>query len=195
MLDISASLILIIITAPLILIVSVLILLTLGMPVFFQQERLGYHGKSFILYKFRTMSNERDNQGQLLPDAVRLTPVGKLLRKTSLDELPELFNVLIGDMSIVGPRPLLVEYRDLYTSEQWRRHEVTPGMAGPVVAYGRNLLTWEEKFMRDIWYVDNWSLCLDIKILFKTIFSVINARGINQPGHATVEFFEGKEPD
>ena len=195
MLDISASLILIIITAPLMIIVSVLILLTLVMPVFFQQERLGYLGKLFILYKFRTMGNERDDQGQLLPDAVRLTPVGKLLRKTSLDELPELFNVLIGNMSIVGPRPLLVEYRDLYTSEQWRRHEVTPGMAGPVVAYGRNLLTWEEKFKRDIWYVDNWSLCLDMKILFKTIFSVINARGINQPGHATVEFFEGKEAD
>ena len=195
MLDISASLILIIITAPLMIIVSVLILLTLGMPVFFQQERLGYLGKLFILYKFRTMGNERDDQGQLLPDAVRLTPVGKLLRKTSLDELPELFNVLIGNMSIVGPRPLLVEYRDLYTSEQWRRHEVTPGMAGPVVAYGRNLLTWDQKFKRDIWYVDNWSLCLDMKILFKTIFSVINARGINQPGHATVEFFEGKEAD
>ena len=128
-----------------------------------------------------------------MPDAERLTPMGNFLRKTTLDELPELFNVLIGDMSLVGPRPLLVEYRDLYTSEQWRRHEMPPGMAGPVIAYGRNLLDWEEKFKRDIWYVDHWSLLLDLKILIRTAIGVVQSKGINQPGRATVDFFRGSD--
>ena len=183
--------ILIILFAPLILTISILLLITMGSPIFFQQERLGHHGKLFTIYKFRTMNDRRDSEGILLPDAERLTPIGKFLRKTTLDELPELFNVLIGDMSLVGPRPLLVEYRDLYTSEQWRRHEMPPGMAGPVIAYGRNLLNWEEKFKRDIWYVDHWSLLLDLKILIRTAVGVVQSKGINQPGRATVDFFQG----
>ena len=192
-LDIGTSLFLIILFAPLILIISIVILITMGSPIFFQQERLGHHGKLFTIYKFRTMSDRRDSEGILLPDAERLTSIGKLLRKTTLDELPELFNVLIGDMSLVGPRPLLVEYRDLYTSEQWRRHEMPPGMAGPVIAYGRNLLDWEEKFKRDIWYVDHWSLLLDLKILIRTAVGVVQSKGINQPGRATVDFFQGND--
>ena len=193
--DVTASLVLILILSPVILILSILIWLNLGKPILFNQQRLGYMGKQFTLFKFRTMTTEQDEQGNLLPDGERMTKLGRFLRKTSLDEVPELFNVILGDMSAIGPRPLLVEYRDLYTSEQWRRHDMRPGMAGPVIASGRNLLTWEEKFALDIWYVDNWSLMLDVKVLYKTIISVLYARGINQPGQATVDYFKGTKED
>jgi len=193
--DVTASLVLLVILSPVFLFLLILIWLTLGKPVIFAQKRLGYNGKEFNLFKFRTMTTEQDEQGNLLPDGERMTKLGRFLRKTSLDEIPEFFNVILGDMSAIGPRPLLVEYRDLYTSEQWRRHDMRPGMAGPVIADGRNLLTWEEKFTLDIWYVDNWSLLLDMRILFKTIISVLNARGINQPGQATVDYFKGTKED
>jgi len=193
--DIGISLILIILCSPLLIIISIILWLSMGAPILFRQERLGHHGKIFKIYKFRTMVDKRNASGALLPDAERLTPIGKFFRHTSLDELPELYNVLKGDMSLVGPRPLLVEYRDLYNAEQWRRHEMLPGIAGPVIAHGRNLLNWEEKFARDIWYVDNWSLLLDFKILIKTAIGVVKATGINQPGRATVDFFKGNEEE
>jgi lipopolysaccharide/colanic/teichoic acid biosynthesis glycosyltransferase len=137
------------------------------------------------------MTEERDENGNLLPDEQRLTPVGRFLRSLTLDELPELFNVLKGEMSLVGPRPLLVEYRDLYTPEQWRRHEMPPGMAGPVLASGRNLLDWEEKFRLDVWYVDHWSLWLDFQILARTAWKVLKREGVSAEGHATMPKFEG----
>ena len=193
--DIVISLTVIILLSPLYIVISIILWLSIGTPILFRQDRLGHRGKLFTIYKFRTMVDQRDASGDLLPDAERLTPIGKFLRRTTLDELPELLNVLKGDMSLVGPRPLLVEYRDLYTAEQWRRHEMPPGMAGPVIAYGRNLLTWEEKFARDIWYIENWSLLLDLNILIKTTIGVIKARGINQPGRATVDFFTGNEEE
>ena len=193
--DVTASLMLLVILSPVFLFLSILIWLTLGKPVIFAQQRLGCVGYPYNMYKFRTMTSEQDENGNLLPDGERMTKLGSLLRKISLDEIPELFNVILGDMSAIGPRPLLVEYRDLYTSEQWRRHDMRPGMAGPVIASGRNLLTWEEKFALDVWYVDNWSLMLDVKILFQTIMSVLNARGINQPGQATVDYFKGSKED
>lgn len=147
--------------SPLFLLISFLVRLTMGRPILFRQPRVGYQGRPFVIYKFRTMTEEQDEQSNLLPDEQRLTRVGRFVRSTTLDELPELINVLKGEMSLVGPRPLLVDYRDLYTPEQWRRHEMPPGMAGPVLADGRNALDWEEKFKRDVWYVDHWSLWLD----------------------------------
>ncbi len=189
--DITASLALILVLAPLFLVLSLLIWFGIGRPIIFKQERLGYQGKPFNLYKFRTMSVEQDAAGNLLPDEERMTKLGKFLRSTSLDELPELLNVLLGDMSAIGPRPLLPEYKDLYTDEQWRRHEVPPGMAGPVLISGRNTLSWEEKFHQDVWYVDNWSLWLDVKILFKTVISVLKREGTNAEGHITMPRFEG----
>jgi lipopolysaccharide/colanic/teichoic acid biosynthesis glycosyltransferase len=144
-----------------------------------------------MIYKFRTMNNNKDAHGYLLPDEQRLTRFGRFLRILTLDELPELFNVLKGDMSLVGPRALLVEYRDLYTPEQWRRHEMPPGMAGPVLASGRNLLDWEEKFRLDVWYVDHWSLWLDFKILARTVWKVLKREGVSAEGHATMPKFEG----
>lgn len=191
--DIIASLALILVLAPLFLALSLLIWFGIGRPILFTQERLGYQGKPFNLYKFRTMTMEQDAAGNLLPDGERMTKLGKFLRSTSLDELPELINVLLGDMSAIGPRPLLPEYKDLYTDEQWRRHEMPQGMAGPVVASGRNALSWEEKFQQDVWYVDNWSLYLDAKILLKTIISVIKRDGISAKGHVTMTSFEGTE--
>lgn len=143
------------------------------------------------MYKFRTMLDIRNEQGELLPDELRLTPVGRFLRKTSLDELPELFNVLKGDMSLVGPRPLLMDYLDQYTPEQARRHEVKPGITGWAQVNGRNALTWEEKFKLDVWYVDNWSLWLDIKILFMTLVKVFKREGISADGHVTMPEFKG----
>jgi len=145
-----------------------------------------------MIYKFRTMSSLKDQHGNLLPDGDRLTKVGSFLRSTTMDEVPELLNVFLGDMSAVGPRPLLVEYRDLYTEDQWRRHEMPPGMAGPVLAGGRNTLTWEEKFERDLWYVDNWSLWLDFKIIAQTVLKVIKREGTSAEGYATMPKFEGK---
>ena len=163
----------------------------IGSPVLFKQVRPGLHGMPFTIYKFRTMTNERDKAGKLLPDGERLTPLGRFLRKTSLDELPELFNVIKGDMSIVGPRPLLMQYLDRYTPEQARRHEVKPGITGWAQVNGRNAITWEEKFKLDVWYVDNMSLGLDMKIIAMTIWKILKREGVNQPGHATAEKFKG----
>lgn len=177
--------------APVMLVVAVLIRVTMGSPVLFRQVRPGLHGRPFTLYKFRTMLDLRDAQGGLLPDGLRLTGVGRFLRRTSLDELPELFNVLKGEMSLVGPRPLLLEYLDRYTPEQARRHEVKPGITGWAQVNGRNALTWEEKFRLDVWYVDNWSLWLDLKIVGITLAKVLRGEGISAAGHATMPEFRG----
>jgi lipopolysaccharide/colanic/teichoic acid biosynthesis glycosyltransferase len=163
----------------------------LGSPVFFRQTRPGLHGKPFEMVKFRTMTDERGPDGLLLPDAVRLTSFGRFLRSTSLDELPELWNVIKGEMSLVGPRPLLMEYLQLYTSEQARRHEVRPGITGWAQVNGRNGISWEDKFMLDVWYVDNRRLWLDIKILWLTVRKVLVRDGINAPGDATMPVFKG----
>jgi len=159
--------------------------------VIFSQVRPGYRGRLFKLYKFRTMNNRRDEQGGLLPDEQRLTRLGKLLRAASLDELPELFNVIRGEMSLVGPRPLLPQYLERYSAEQARRHDVLPGITGWAQVNGRNVLDWEEKFRLDVWYVDHWSLGLDIKILALTFWKVLRQDGISQPGQATAEEFMG----
>jgi len=170
---------------------AAVVYLIMGWPIFFRQPRIGLNGRTFLIYKFRTMANTRDARGILLPDEQRLTSLGRFLRKTTLDEIPELINVLKGEMSLVGPRPLLVEYRDLYTPEQWRRHEMPPGMAGPVLAGGRNALTWEEKFGLDVWYVDNWSLWLDLKIVLLTAWKVLKQEGVSAEGHVTMPKFAG----
>lgn len=177
--------------APLLVAVAALVRAKLGHPVLFSQVRPGKGGKPFRMYKFRTMTDERDAQGSLLPDVVRLTRLGRFLRSSSLDELPELWNVLKGDMSLVGPRPLLVEYLDLYSSEQARRHEVRPGITGWAQVNGRNALSWDEKFRLDVWYVDNYSLSLDIKILWMTIAKVFKREGISAAGEATMAKFTG----
>ena len=163
----------------------------LGAPVLFKQERLGRGGRVFFVRKFRTMTDTRDAQGKLLPDAERLTKLGRFLRAASLDELPELLNVFRGEMSLVGPRPLYAHYRDRYTPEQFRRHEVLPGITGWAQVNGRNELTWEQKFGYDVWYVDRQSLWLDVKILALTLVKTFKREGISQPGHATAEEFEG----
>lgn len=170
-----------------------LIRLQLGAPVVFRQRRPGLDGKPFTIYKFRTMTEERDGEGNLRPDPDRLTGLGRVLRRTSLDELPELFNVLRGDMSLVGPRPLLMRYLDRYTPEQMRRHEARPGITGWAQVNGRNALTWEEKFDLDVWYVDNWSLWLDVKIIALTVWKILKREGISQPGYATAEEFMGSQ--
>lgn len=180
-----------ILTSPVMAITALLVRLTMGKPVLFRQVRPGLHGKPFILYKFRTMTDERDEQGNLLPDEQRLTRLGRFLRRTSLDELPELWNVLKGDMSLVGPRPLLMEYLPLYTPEQFRRHEVKPGITGWAQVNGRNAITWEEKFKLDTWYVDNLSFWFDIKIIFMTVWKIIKREGISYPGAATMPKFQG----
>ena len=181
-------------SSPVLVIVAVLVRARLGSPVLFAQERPGLHGEVFRLYKFRTMQDLRGLDGQVLPDRDRLTRLGRFLRATSLDELPELYNVLRGDMSLVGPRPLLVEYLDRYTPDQRRRHDVRPGLTGWAQVNGRNDLSWEEKFELDVWYVDNWTLRLDTIIVAKTVVNVLRARGINQSGHATVDHFAGTLP-
>lgn len=174
------------------LILIVLVRRKLGSPVFFRQVRPGLDGKPFEMVKFRTMTDERSPDGQLQPDAVRLTAFGRFLRSTSLDELPELWNVLKGDMSLVGPRPLLMEYLPLYTPEQARRHEVRPGVTGWAQVNGRNAISWEEKFELDVWYVDHQSLWLDIKILWLTLRKVLVREGISAAGDATMPIFKGK---
>ena len=163
--DLTLALLALTILSPMIGLIALLVWLELGSPVLFRQQRPGLHGRAFTLYKFRTMTDARDAQANLLPDAERLTPLGRFLRSTSLDELPELFNVLKGDMSLVGPRPLLMRYLDRYTPEQMRRHQVKPGITGWAQVNGRNVLTWEQKFALDVWYVDHASLWLDLKIL------------------------------
>lgn len=189
--DLVVSVPALIMLAPLMAVIAVLVWINLGSPVIYQQKRPGQKGILFDFYKFRTMTDDREDQGKLLPDEKRLTNFGKFLRKTSLDELPELWNVIKGDMSLVGPRPLLVQYLDRYTREQARRHEVKPGITGWAQVNGRNAITWEEKFKYDVLYVDNLSLWLDIKIILMTILKVIKGEGINQPGQATMEEFRG----
>jgi len=176
---------------PVLIITALLVRFKLGSPVLFKQVRPGVNEKSFTLFKFRTMSDARDADGALLPDSARLTRLGRFLRATSIDELPELFNVLKGDMSLVGPRPLLMQYLDRYTPEQARRHEVRPGITGWAQVNGRNAITWEEKFKLDVWYVDNWSLWLDIKIIAMTVWKILKREGISQPGQATMAEFKG----
>lgn len=176
---------------PLILIIAILVLLKLGAPIFFRQQRPGLNGKPFMLLKFRTMTDEQDEDGNLLPDSERLTKFGVFLRSTSLDELPALINVLNGDMSLVGPRPLLMQYLNRYTPEQTRRHEVRPGITGWAQVNGRNSISWEEKFEKDIWYVNNLSFILDLKIIFLTVIHVFQRDGINEEGQATVQEFMG----
>lgn len=178
--------------SPLLIFVSCMVWIKLGKPIFFKQPRPGLNGKIFTMYKFRTMTDERDKDGQLLPDEHRLPPFGKFLRSTSLDELPELLNVLKGDMSLVGPRPLLTRYLGRYDTFQARRHEVRPGITGWAQVNGRNALSWEEKFTLDVWYVDNASFILDLKILWLTIAKTLKQEGISQDGQATAEEFMGK---
>lgn len=180
--------------SPLMTVIAGLIYVKGEKSVFFRQTRPGLYGMPFVIQKFRTMTNHCDKAGRILPDAERVRPFGRVLRATSLDELPELINVIRGDMSIVGPRPLLMEYLDLYTPEQMRRHEVRPGMTGWAQVNGRNAITWEEKFKLDVWYIDNKSAWLDLKIIASTILKILKREGVNQPGQATVEFFKGSPP-
>jgi sugar transferase EpsL len=184
------SLVLVLIS-PLLLGLAICVRFSLGNPNLFKQRRPGYRNKPFIIQKFRTMTNERDTQGKLLSDEARQTRVGRFLRNSSLDELPELFNVFRGEMSWVGPRPLLMAYLDRYTPEQARRHDVLPGITGWAQINGRNDLTWEQKFDLDVWYVDHWTLWLDLKIMWLTFFKVLKREGINQPGFSTSEEFMG----
>lgn len=178
-----------IILSPLLIFIGILVRTKVGLPVFFRQLRPGFRGKPFIIYKYRTMTDERDEDGNLLPDRERLTSLGRFLRKTSIDELPELLNVIKGEMSIVGPRPLLMQYLDRYTSEHARRHDVKPGITGWAQINGRNAISWEDKFKLDVWYVDNQSLRIDLKIIALTMWKVLIREGINQAGKTTVEEF------
>ena len=191
MFDVIASLIGLILLSPVILITAILVRTKLGSPIFFTQDRVGKDNKIFKMIKFRTMSDERDEYGELLSDEYRLTSFGKFLRSTSIDELPELINVLKGDMSLVGPRPLLQEYIPLYSKEQIRRHDVLPGLTGWAQVNGRNSISWCDKFKLDVWYVDNQSFILDIKIIFMTILKVLKRDGINQEGEVTSDYFNG----
>lgn len=181
-----------ILLSPFLLVVAILVRIKLGSPVFFRQQRPGLHGKPFMLVKFRTMTDERDDKGNLLPDEVRLTRFGQFLRSTSIDELPELWNVFLGDMSLVGPRPLLMQYLDRYTPEQARRHKMKPGITGWAQVNGRNALSWEEKFKLDVWYVDHQGLFLDVKILYLTLLKVFRKEGISAGDHVTMPEFIGK---
>lgn len=185
----------IIVISPLLLIIALMVRISHGSPVLFRQSRPGYRGELFVLYKFRTMTNARDKSGKMLADADRMTRLGRILRATSLDELPELYNVLRGELSLVGPRPLLVQYLERYTPEQARRHDMLPGITGWAQVNGRNNVSWENKFSLDVWYVDNWSLWLDIKILLLTPWKVLVREGINEPGNATAREFLGTQSD
>ncbi|MFC3033125.1 sugar transferase [Pseudoalteromonas fenneropenaei] len=189
--DIFAALVALVFLLPVILLVAVLIRVKLGSPILFTQDRPGLDGKIFKMMKFRSMLDAKGKDGNLLPDAQRLTPFGKFLRSTSLDELPGLFNVIKGDMSLVGPRPLLVQYLPLYNSEQARRHDVRPGITGWAQVNGRNAISWEDKFKLDVWYVDNRSFWLDLKILLLTVKKVFVREGISAEGHVTIEPFKG----
>lgn len=191
LLDITISLIALIFLLPLILLIYLSVRINLGSPAFFLQERVGKDNKIFKMIKFRTMKNSTDKNGNLLSDNERVTKFGSFLRSFSLDELPELINILKGDMSLVGPRALLVQYLGLYNDEQIRRHEVLPGLTGWAQINGRNSITWSEKFKLDVWYVDNWSLWLDIKIFFLTFWKVLKREGINQSESVTMEYFNG----
>lgn len=194
LLDLSIALPVLILFSPVLAGLALLVRANLGTPVLFRQQRPGLHGRPFYMVKFRTMTDARDAQGALLPDAERLTRFGKFLRSSSLDELPELWNVVKGDMSLVGPRPLLMQYLARYTPEQARRHEVRPGVTGWAQVNGRNAISWEQKFAYDVWYVDNLSFWLDLKILWLTVRKIIAREGISQTGQATMEEFRGS-PD
>ena len=183
----------VLIISPMMLVLALLIRLKLGYPVLYRQQRPGLHGKPFTIFKFRSMTDETNEHGDFLPDSARLTSLGKYLRKASLDELPELFNVLKWDMSLVGPRPLLMQYLDRYTPDQARRHEVKPGITGWAQVNGRNAISWEDKFKLDVWYVDHLSFRIDLKIIAMTIWNIIKHEGISQPGHATAEEFMGED--
>jgi sugar transferase EpsL len=189
--DLAVTIPSVIILSPIFVLIGFFVRMKIGSPVLFKQARPGLHGKPFTIYKFRTMTDKRDEDGNLLPDGKRLTRLGRFLRMTSMDELPELYNVIKGNMSIVGPRPLLMRYLDRYTPEQARRHEVRPGITGWAQVNGRNAISWEDKFKLDVWYVDNMSFWLDMKIIAMTIWKILKREGINQPGHATAEKFKG----
>ena len=191
--DLALSIPAFVLLLPVMLCIAVIIRIIMGQNVFFCQKRPGLGGIPFKIYKFRTMKNDHDENGVLLPDSDRLTPFGKFLRSTSFDELPTLINVAKGDMSLVGPRPLLTKYIERYTPEQARRHEVKPGITGWAQVNGRNAITWEKKFDLDVWYVDNFSFSLDLKIIALTVLKIIKQEGINQPGQATAEEFFGSE--
>ena len=193
LLDFILSLLALIILSPVLLITALLVRIKLGSPVIFKQKRPGLNEKIFTLYKFRTMTDKKDDEGNLLPDSERLTKFGKILRSTSLDELPELINILKGDMSIVGPRPLLVEYLELYNEEQKHRHDVRPGLTGLAQVNGRNSISWEDKFKEDIKYIEKISLIGDIKIILKTVIKVFKREGISQQENDTMEKFKGSE--
>lgn len=180
---------------PFILLTALSVRIFLGTPILFRQQRPGYKGRPFFIYKFRTMTDASDAAGNLLPDARRLTRLGRFLRALSLDEWPELFNILRGEMSLVGPRPLLMEYLERYSPEQMRRHDVYPGLTGWAQVNGRNAITWQGKFQHDVWYVDHWSFWLDIKIILLTLWKVLKREGISQPGQATTEYFMGNPDD
>jgi lipopolysaccharide/colanic/teichoic acid biosynthesis glycosyltransferase len=193
--DILFALLVLVLLSPVMLILAVLLGIKQGWPVFFTQVRPGLDGSLFKLVKFRTMRDAYDADGQPLPDEQRITGLGRFMRRSSLDELPEFFNVLMGDMSVVGPRPLLVQYLERYSPEQARRHDVLPGVTGWAQVNGRNALTWDEKFKLDVWYVDHWSFGLDLHIILMTIGNVLRQRGISQAGHATMPEFMGNSPD
>lgn len=191
LLDLAIGILAFIGLLPVFVVVALTVWGKLGRPILFKQRRPGLYGHAFTLVKFRTMTNASDDQGSLLTDTERLTRLGRLLRSSSMDELPELFNVLKGDMSIVGPRPLLMEYLERYTPQQMRRHEVKPGITGWAQVNGRNAITWEDKFRLDVWYVDHQSLWLDLRILALTIWKILKREGITQPGQATAQKFKG----
>lgn len=191
MFDKTLALLLLLLFAPVIITIGLLIWIKMGRPLLFCQIRPGYHGELFGIYKFRTMTNEKDSDGALLPDDQRLIGIGRFIRSTSLDELPQLLNVLKGEMSFVGPRPLLVEYLELYNAEQLRRHDVLPGITGWAQVNGRNAITWEQKFAYDIWYVDHQSFWLDMKILWMTFLKVVKRSDISSSTSVTMEKFKG----
>lgn len=191
--DLCAVLVLLVLVFPLMVIVGLSVRVYLGKPILFSQVRPGYKGKPFKVYKFRSMTDAKDASGNLLPDDIRLTSFGQFLRRSSLDELPQLINVLRGDISLVGPRPLLMEYLPLYSSEQMRRHDVKPGITGWAQINGRNAITWDEKFKLDIWYVDHFSFWLDLKILFLTFKKVVKKEGISAQGVVTMPRFMGNQ--
>ena len=192
-LDLAVAALGLVILSPVYLTLAVLVHVLLGTPELFRQQRPGYKERPFHLYKFRTMTDARDPAGRLLPDSARLTGLGRFLRAWSLDELPELFNILRGEMSLVGPRPLLMEYLPLYSAEQRRRHDAYPGITGWAQVHGRNALEWPERFALDVWYVDHRSFWLDIRIILLSIWKVLSREGISQPGQATTEYFTGNK--
>jgi len=191
--DFTFSSLALVILSPIIFVTAILVRAFLGTPILFKQQRPGYKGKPFFIYKFRSMKDGMAKDGNLLSDSERLTRFGRILRSISLDELPELFNILRGEMSFVGPRPLLMEYLSLYSPEQARRHDVVPGLTGWAQVNGRNAVDWSTRFKLDVWYVDNWSFWLDIRIILMTVWKVLAREGVNQEGQATMEYFKGEQ--